>query len=75
MLHTADGGICNKSLNMGTVFTPQEAKRRIQQWCVDGLALPDQAGARGKHMQLNPRAYAASALLPEKELLRLAEAA
>lgn len=75
LLHTADGGTCNKTLNMGTVFTPQEAKRRIQQWCVDGLAMPDEAGGRATHMQLNPRAYDASALLPVEELLRLAEAA
>ena len=49
-LHWADGQRCNKSLSVGIHFTEEEATRRIKEWCVAGMALADERGARQNHM-------------------------
>ena len=49
-LHRADGQRCNKSLSLGSHFTEEEATRRIKEWCVAGMDLDDEAGARQIHM-------------------------
>ncbi len=53
-LHTADSQRCNKSLSIGSM--PQdEAKRRIQEWCLKGVEVPDDPGGRFVHMAFEPR--------------------
>ena len=49
-LHWADGHRCNKSLSLGHHFSEEEATRRIKEWCVAGMDLNDEAGARQTHM-------------------------
>ena len=72
-LHTVDGVHCNKTLVMGTQFTPDEAKHRIMEWCIRGLRFPDTPGSRDRHMvEEKPRTYGVNELRPMPELLRLA---
>ena len=53
----------NKTLSMGKAFTPEQAKRRIMKWCLDGVAIPSPDPAdtgdveRQLHMATNPRYY------------------
>ena len=65
-LHKADGQRCNKSLSMGSGFTSEEARRRIKEWCVRGLTIPDTPGGKAAHMDKNPRFFA-----PTLSVLRL----
>ncbi len=53
------GGNCNKSLNMGHQFTQEEAKRRIQEWCIRGLDIPEGLNARTDLMDMKPRFFSA----------------
>ena len=40
-LHPGIGALtCNKTLTFGTTFTPEQAKRRIMKWCLDGMDIP-----------------------------------
>ena len=74
-LHRADGQRCNKSLSLGTHFTEEEATRRIKEWCVAGMALNDEPGARRNHMDptfCNVRAMPLSEVRSEAELDALA---
>jgi hypothetical protein len=48
-LHTKDDRVCNKTLSMGETFTPDQAKHRIMQWCVEGFAIPDVPGPKTQH--------------------------
>ena len=53
---------CNKTLTMGSTFTPEQAKRRIMKWCLDGVAIPSPGPdgddiPRQLHMANNPRTY------------------
>ena len=57
-LHVASGERCNKNLNLGTTYSSEEARRRIQEWCLRGLDIADGPEARGHHMEDNPRWYA-----------------
>ena len=56
-IHTADGRGCNKTLVMGRTYTPEEAKRRIMRWCLEGRQYPNREGGRDLHMAINPRFY------------------
>ena len=70
-LHRADGQRCNKSLSLGTHFTEEEATRRIKEWCVAGMDLNDEAGARQTQMDpmfCNLRAMSLSELRSDEEL-------
>ena len=71
LLHRHDGERCNKSLSLGSEFTEVEATSRIQEWCARGLEIPDRAGARTMHMNLNPRRWGAAEIRPTAELLAL----
>jgi hypothetical protein len=53
-------------------MSPDEAKHRIMEWCVRGLSVPDEEGARVTHMADEPSLYLASELRPVPELTRLA---
>ena len=64
---------CNKSLNFGTQFIPEEAQRRIQEWCIRGLAIPAGPDARNEHMRMNPRFFPNAEVRPIAELTRIAE--
>jgi hypothetical protein len=57
LIHTADNSRCNKSLNLGARFGLDEAQRRIKKWCLDGVAIANEAGSKALHMQDNPRSY------------------
>ena len=74
-LHRADGQRCNKSLSLGAHFTEEEATRRLKEWCVAGMALNDEPGARRSHMNptfYNVRAKPLSEVRSEAELDALA---
>jgi hypothetical protein len=66
------GPKCNKTLSWGSTMSPDEAKHRIMEWCVRGLSVPDEEGARVTHMADEPSLYLASELRPVPELTRLA---
>ena len=57
-LHAVDGDRCNKSLNMGEVFTSDEARCRIKEWCLRGLM----SGSKAAHMAINPHLFTEAAL-------------
>ena len=46
-LHTKDGIKCNKRLAWTHCCSPEEAKWRIMQWCVDGLTIPNVVVGKG----------------------------
>lgn len=54
-VHTQGGGRCNKNLNLGTAFSDAEAKCRVKEWCLRGIAIADEPGGREIHMSDNPR--------------------
>ena len=43
-VHRADGRRCNKHLSLGVHFSEEEATRRIMEWCIRGLEIPDEPG-------------------------------
>ena len=55
------GYACNKSLNLGAVFTEAQARVRIKQWCLRGLSIPStldqEKNARILHCRDEPRYY------------------
>lgn len=55
---------------MGDTFTEEEAKRRIQWWCVRGLLIADGDGARQQHMADDPREYIEAEIPSAAELAR-----
>ncbi|MCP4244392.1 MAG: hypothetical protein GY772_27925 [bacterium] len=67
------GDHCNKTLNMGSTFTPEQAKHRLMEWCIRGLQFPDEPGARAAHMRSNPRLYAEDELRPLPQLIQEAD--
>ena len=70
-LHRADGQRCNKSLTLGSHFTEAEATLRIKEWCVAGMVLADEPGARQAHMDpmfCNPRTMPVSELRRDEVL-------
>ena len=48
-------------------MTADEARRRIKKWCLAGLDIPDEAGAKELNMNENPRWYLEEDVLPEAE--------
>ncbi|MCP4239468.1 MAG: hypothetical protein GY772_02795, partial [bacterium] len=48
--HKADAQRCNKSLSVGGALAADEAKRRIQEWCLKGVDVPDVPGGKHAHM-------------------------
>ena len=70
-LHKLCGKLCNKSRSLGKEFTREESLLRLKNWCLRGHMIPDEAeeaeGARGKHMQIDPRSCEAEILMPEDE--------
>ena len=69
--HRVDGERCNKSLSLGSHFTEEEATLRTKEWCVAGMALADEAGARQVHMDpqfFNPRTMPVGDLRSDEEL-------
>jgi hypothetical protein len=67
------GGNCNKTLNMGDQFTPEEAKRRIQEWCIRGLGVPVRFNSRTEHMGMLPRLFRSAEVRSTEELTRIAD--
>ncbi len=54
---------------MGDECSPEEAKRRIKQWRLDGIPIdPDDEGVRKRHMGENPRGYSPAELLTDAEM-------
>lgn len=53
-------------------MSPDEARHRVAQWCIDGMGIADAPGSRELHMAIDPRRYDASQLLPVHEQQRLA---
>ncbi|MCP4239936.1 MAG: hypothetical protein GY772_05195 [bacterium] len=49
-LHKADAQRCNKSLSVGGALAADEAKRRIQEWCLKGVDVPDVLGGKHAHI-------------------------
>jgi hypothetical protein len=66
------GGNCNKSLNMGSQFTPEVAKRRIQEWCIRGLDVAVGLNARTEHMDIKPRFFPSAEVRSSEELTGIA---
>lgn len=73
-LHTDGPSVCNKSFNLGTDYSEEEARHRIMQWCVAGGDILDEPGGRARHMAVNPRLFAPHDLLPVATLLERAGA-
>ena len=66
------GGNCNKTLNMGHQFTQEEAKLRIQEWCIRGLDIAEGPNARTDHMDMKPRVFLGAEVRSSEELTRVA---
>ena len=65
------GERCNKSLSFGPGMDPSDAKRRIMEWCIRGIAIPNALGGREVHMfdtDYNPRLFDAASVRTEQEL-------
>ena len=71
MLHR-HGNRCNKNLNIGDRLNEAECYRRVKEWCLRGLAIPDGPGAREMHMAEMPRQYAAVEVRSAEDLERAA---
>jgi hypothetical protein len=76
LLHSSDNARCNKNLNLGSIFSEEEATRRIKEWCVRGLDIPAADGARELHMygQGRPRFYSDAELRSQADLEALGHA-
>ena len=68
LLHRADGERCNKSFTPGTEWSEAEATARIKEWCARGLDIPDVAGGKKRHMDINPRRFRPEEVRGEAEL-------
>ena len=68
-LHSSKGKRGNKNLDLGTIFSQEEATRRIKEWCVRGLDIPASPEGREVHMKGrgNPRHYTEVELHSEAE--------
>lgn len=68
---------CNKSITFSdTGMSPDEAKHRIMQWCLDGTRIPNRPGGKQRHMnEIKPRLYRREDLRPVAQLEALANAA
>jgi hypothetical protein len=76
LLHSSDNARCNKNLNLGSIFSEEEATRRIKEWCVRGLDIPAADGARELHMhgKGRPRFYSDAELRSQADLEALGHA-
>ena len=50
-------GRCNQWLSLGDSMSEADAEHRIKEWCVRGLDIPDEAGARARHMDIKARRF------------------
>jgi hypothetical protein len=66
------GDRCNNNLNIGARLNEAECYRRVKEWCLRGLAIPDGPGAREMHMAELPRQYADVEVRSAEELERAA---
>jgi len=66
------GDRCNKNLNIGAHLNEAECYRRVKEWCLRGLAIPDGPGAREMHMADLPRHYLDVQIRSAEELERVA---
>ena len=68
-------GSCNKTLTLGEVFSEDDARHRLKQWCIRGFSIPDDQEGTGKllHMGKDPRFFPVSDLT-EADLDRQLEA-
>ena len=72
-LHTVGETKCNKTLDLGNTFSLGAATRRIQKWCLDGVAIANDAGGKGEHMSLKPRYYVDSDVPSDGVLAAIAD--
>ena len=73
-LHKAEGLRCNKTFNMGTEFTDEQARRRIKEWCLRGAIIPNEHGGRKTHMDIKPRTFLDAQVRSEADLNAAAHA-
>ena len=57
---------------MGEVFTPEQAKHRVMEWCIRGKAIPDLLGGKLLHMEDKLRYYNESDLRTVEQLMTAA---
>ena len=65
------GERCNKSLSFGPGMDASDAKRRIMEWCIRGVAIPNVLGGLDVHIfdrEYNPRLFDAASVRAEQEL-------
>jgi len=76
LLHGSENARCNTNLTLGSIFSEEEATRRIKEWCVRGLDIPAADGARDLHMhgRGRPRFYSDAELRSEADLEALGNA-
>ena len=66
------GGRCNQNLSFSEVGSADEARQRLKEWCLRGLLIPDEAGAKKAHMDSKAKMYPLSGVRSEEELDRIA---
>ena len=69
--HKLDGR-CNQNLSFSEVGSADEARQRLKEWCLRGLLIPDEAGAKKAHMDSKAKMYPLSGVRSEEELDRIA---
>ena len=77
-LHTKDANKCTKTLKFGKWrhynFTPDQAKHRIMQWCLNGVGIPNAVGAKLEHHNTpDPRQLSEDELRSVEQLTREAQ--
>ena len=65
-------GRCNQNLSFREVGSADEARQRLKEWCLRGLRIPDEAGAKKAHMDSKAKMYPLSGVRSEEELDRIA---
>ena len=73
MLHR-HGDRCNNTPQVGPRLSEADCYRRVKEWCLRGLAIPDGPGARDMHVGDLPRHYADVDVRSAEELTRVARA-
>ena len=66
------GGRCNQNMSFSEVGSPDEARRRLKEWCLRGMLIPDAPGAKAEHMQDKSKKYPLSEVRSEEALDQIA---
>ena len=69
--HRHDGR-CNQWITFTEVGSRDEAKRRLKEWCIRGMLIPDAPGAKAIHMKDKSKKYPISHVRSDEALDQIA---